>query len=236
MVDVLLVAAFLARKPFQDSSRILARGARVRLQGLAHLVSLQAVGIQRCATKGRAIRQRGYGFNSKINAQHTRGFLRFWDRLFDLDVEVKLRASPAKYSTGGFRTRKRRFLPVANVEQESFATHQHPQADCPGRFVEREDPNVIVNAGRLEQTVSRSGPGKPRGNTGKGTNREIGRKTKLLTHIAINRLLECKLLAQFVCSPVVCDEVAGICKGIQCVDDARFLVLFDHEFAGNCAC
>ena len=89
-------------------------------------------------------------------------------------------------------------------------------------LVQRKDPKVIVDTGRLKSTLSRLGFSKAASHTGKS-----------LAHLWINRLLERELLADPVLSPVVCDKVTGISKGTHRVVDVLGLVLRHHEFAGD---
>ena len=94
---------------------------------------------------------------------------------------------------------------------------------------------LIIDTGRPKSTVSPIGLSKAGSHTGNGTNHEIGRKTKSLTHIWINRLLDCELLADPVLSAIVSDEVTGVSKRTHRIGDVPGLVLFYNEFAGDCS-
>ena len=120
MVHPRLVATFLARKPFEDTPRILAGRLRaricLRLEGTAHLVPLPSVGIQRLATKRGVIGERSDVSDTQVNAECPGRFIRFGQRFFDLDVEVVSLAFLRQRSRGGIVSRQGFSLEVADLE------------------------------------------------------------------------------------------------------------------------
>ena len=229
MVNLFLVTTFLARKPGEDSSRVLARRLRaficLRLQRLTSFMPFQSVSIQRLTTKRSPIRKRSYILDAQVNTQRAGRLIGLRRSLLDLDIDVILFALLHQYRTGRFLAAKSVALVVSYFKGNFFPAGQQGKAYAPVFFVESEDNFIVVDTGRLEDGVSRLSLAELGRYSTDSTNGQIGRQAKLRAHVIITAFVEVILTAYLVLSTPVCHMVAGIRKRFHsCFDMERLIV------------
>ncbi|KKK62049.1 hypothetical protein LCGC14_3008220, partial [marine sediment metagenome] len=199
MIDPCLVTTFLARKPVEDSTRVLAGRLRaricLRLKRLASFMFLQPVSIQRLTTKRGTIGERSNVLDTQVNTQRASWLVRIWNGLLDLDVEVVLLAFLDQYRTGRLLATQGVTLVVSYFKGNLLSAIQQGQTNGPVLLEEPEDHLVVVDTGRLEDGVAGLGLAELGRYSGNRTDGQVGRQTKERTHVVITTLVEVILSA-----------------------------------------
>ena len=220
MVYPRLVAAFLARKPFEDTARILARRRRtlicLRLKGTAHLVPFQPVSIQRLTTHRGPIGKRSNVLDTQVDAQRAGCLQRIGQRFLDLDVKEVTFLLFDQRGRGGILAGQCLELEVAHLQRDPHPAIQQGKADAPVLFMEAEDPRIVINTGRLKGAVPRLGLTQSRRNPSNDPDRQIGRQAKSFPDRPVTSLVQVVLTRDMLLAPPGGNPVAGVRKSLDC--------------------
>ena len=237
VVDPGLVAVLFSRKPFEDAPSVLSRARRslicLRLKRLANSMPLQSVGIECRTAKGFPTGQCGDLLDSQVNAKGFGWGGRFGKQFFNLNIEEVPLALLGERGAGGGLPSKGLALVVANIQDQPLPTGEQGEAHSPVAFPETEDPGIVVNTGRLEDTVPGFGLEQPGSNPGNGPDCEVGRQAKPLPHLLITGMVQGKLAGHIMLAPVVGHEVAGPRKRLEGRLNVQLVVREKGQLAGD---
>ena len=239
VIDLSLVASLPTRKPFECPAAgfacLLAVGICLRLQPRSDVGAVEAIVGEVLPLKLVSCGIRGDMPKPQVHAEGALYLVvlgRVGRFVFHLNVKVKtVFPSSLERRTGGLLSGECLPLEVAQSQREDATPIDQAQADGLARHIQLEDAGVVVDAGGLEPAVPRLGIGHPRGNPSNSTDRQVGRQTKLLTHIAVAALMQIVLAMLLMLIAPISHKVAGLGKRFKRRLKARRYLGRNHQLA-----
>jgi hypothetical protein len=133
--------------------------------------------------------------DAQIDPENVGNGERLWRLVLDLDVEV-VAAVAAFYQRGACRLPSLECLTlkVSQDGSDTLPTMEQCQCERPVRFTEREDPGIVVDAGRSEDGVGLLGHLQSGEDARDGANDEIGRQAEVPANLVVAEALHLDLV------------------------------------------